>query len=531
MPCIVRYYICIHESSKKNPAIKHIERKFKKLGRYQDLFFHKYTDLPSFVQFLSDWSRKHLKKPSEFSFECVGFINQYCKLVQNPCLLPDPPLMYNYCPTCKGPLDYDIQNSCCRKCQGKDVQLLFDSSSPPVLCLHSNVSRIILPAQHNNMYWAETQCRDSFNFVLNPHYFSQFCKLLGVYSDIGAGVTFDDLFTTISKVTFPKRGVFSVLQYHFTEEITKYIVPDDRYFFKDTTTKMKYDILEKFYKAVDSRLSRLEFSTPNSVQLAQIKKVDEYYNKLNGSGEQYNKLPPVSIVTSITDINKFFVLLHCFYTLNYPRDLLKLYVCDQYDMNKKFAHIITNDTRVQFLSMQTKDKQHVPLGYQLNAAMKYVQTDLVTFMFDDSIYDSNYIRNSVVNLLATDKSLVFSNLAVCNRTLDSAKKWKYHSRYFDLPNLGSIVMYKYMWNFFAFIELEDDPLCLFYNFCKYRTDMCLKLPFVGRTFCFDFSQKIFKRLTDLGRDTESLLATLNPKQLEAIQVYQKCIRFKSEEDD
>jgi hypothetical protein len=200
-------------------------------------------------------------------------------------------------------------------------------------------------------------------------------------------------------------------------------------------------------------------------------------------------------------------------------------------MNKKFAHIITNDTRVQFLSMQTRDNQHVPLGYQLNAAMKYVQTDLVTFMFDDSIYDSNYIRNSVVNLLATDKSLVFNCLAVCNRTLDSAKKWKYHSRYFDLPNLGSIVMYKYMWNFFAFIELEDDPLCLFYNFCKYRTDMCLKLPFVGRTFCFDFSQKIFKRLYDLGRDTESLLATLNPKQLEAIQVYQKCIRFKSEEED
>lgn len=540
MPCVVRYYILLYDCSKKNTAIKHIERKFKKIGRHQDLFFHKYVDLATFVQFLSEWSRKHLgKELSGASMDCVGFINPYCKLIQNLCFLPEPPLMHNYCPTCKGPLDFDLENSCCRNCQGKDVQLQFIETSPSVLCLHSNIKRVVMPANNNNMYWAEVECTDSLNFVLNPHYVSTFCKLLGAwesFSEKAGECTFDKLFGLMARVGFPKQGVYTVLQYNFTEERNKYIIPDDRYFAKTTSSSLKAEMLENYYKAIDSRSSELAFPKLGASDLDKIHHVQEHYNNLTGASDQYRQLPAVSIITSINDINKFFVLLHCFFTMNYPRDLLKLYVCDQYDMNKKFAHIITNDPRVVFLSMQTKDEQHVPLGYQLNAAMKYVETDLVTFMFDDSMYDPNYIRNSVMTILGTDTSLIFNKLVVSNRTLDAAKKWKYRSCYFNVPNLGSIFMYKYVWNMHAFLELEDDPVALFYNFCKYRTALCTEVSFVDRTFTFEFSRGIYNRLLSQSDSllvdlNYNLFQILNEKQREAIQVYQKCIKFRSEECD
>lgn len=456
------YYLFIHKCTTSHHAVKQCKRKFKKLGKYKELFFHKYTDNKSLKEFLTDFAKKHPNEP-------LGFICEDAKIIQNITLLPDVPnLESNTFPNTE------------------------QDSLPNVFCLHSNVTKIHYNSTIHNQYWNHIECEKSLNFVLNTSFVNKFIN------SIDADLDFDTIGRLFSYFATLFTKTVSVTQYNFTHEEDLYVALPESYYAKVCHNKQK--LLDTYHRQLFTKNSNLG----NLLPTIDTTPIQNTMANLDPD-TTYKYTPKVTVIMTLTDINQFFVTFHSFLKQNYPRNKIELYILDEFKLDTKLKHLIPPESRIRFINMQTKENKKVPLGYKLNTGFKYAANDIVCVMLDTHYYNPNYIRGHVYQLLQSKQECNISKIHLL-------KDNQIHTQ--TSLDIGSLAATKKLWNNYSFQELENSPQTLLFDFIRYRHKMCVISPFN----CISFTQP------ENTYDTIPTKLELDPIAKESIDVYNKCKR-------
>lgn len=476
----VRYYIFIHSSSTQNPIIKHVKKKFKKLHKQQDLFLHKYTTNKALISYLEQFHKTHQN-------ETIGFLCEHVKLLQNLTILPQPPSLQQN-PT-------------------KNTSFEFIPESIDVFCLHADYLDIKYnsPLVEQSIHWNQIICDVSYNFVLNPHFVKTF--IINLQKLPKTITNSQELFTCFPKIAFSDK-VVGITQYHFTEDIHKFFTPP---IVTKSTTPIQHTQMLKIYNTqVYTKWNELSQSINSECNWQQFNLVKTHFQNMTCK-DQYTKLPKVSVLLHLSNINQFFVTFHAFINMNYPKDLLQLFILDEFKLGKRLNHLIPQESRIQFIDLQSKNEEPVPLGYQLNIGCKYSTSEIICCMFDTHYYYPNYILDSVCYLLSSKSHCLISQHA-------QTKNKVLHQM-----DIASLCFYKNFWQHFSFPELETDLNILLYEYLKYRIKMCMQVPFHPRLF--QFANKNIQYLTSPPKISTifNLVENIPLKSQETIKIYQECI--------
>lgn len=124
--------------------------------------------------------------------------------------------------------------------------------------------------------------------------------------------------------------------------------------------------------------------------------------------ERWSILPSISLVCILKDTQHFFYNLYAFLKLEYPREKLQLVIFDDQKLDKKLQHLLPpNDNRIKIVAIDPTDKK-LPLGYKLNMALKYCETDVVFHFFNDNIYLTQNFYDIIKAFLLSGSDIICS---------------------------------------------------------------------------------------------------------------------------
>jgi len=328
---------------------------------------------------------------------------------------------------------------------------------PPVkydiLCLESELESYKKNEERgveNNIYWTPTNITNSGNFIING---ASIDKLLTI---IKSSKNINDFYTNINTL-----NIYTITQTFFSEK-EKHHIHDPLIINKQLTQK---EILE-----YDAKLEAEFYDKFMALQLS----IDKL-NKINIKDEL---LPKLSLICPFTNKDYFFNALLSFLKLDYPRHLLELIIVD--DTNSEKELNLPEDKRIKLINISNKNdangKDTLPLGYKLNAGVKYASNELILHFFDENMYNLD-LRTLVGHFILSEKECIMSyDTGLYNKTLNAR---------ITLPDLANCLYTKRFWKKCSFEEFCHPFLVhsdLVYKWISYRYKEISFIPFVYMSF-------------------------------------------------
>jgi hypothetical protein len=158
--------------------------------------------------------------------------------------------------------------------------------------------------------------------------------------------------------------------------------------------------------------------------------------------------------------------------LDYPSYKLELIIVDDTDSEKKYKHMVPNDARIRIVNIKNKNNpdESLPVGYKLNAGVKYASNDIIMHFFDTSNYSLN-LKETIIHFLISDKLCLMSN-----------KTGIFPNKEENVPDLANMIYFKYFWKATLWEDQESLEIALLYKFIAHRLNCIGYIPFVKMSF-------------------------------------------------
>lgn len=312
-----------------------------------------------------------------------------------------------------------------------DITLLPETPNEwDILFLQYNLKEYNYLNKDNNVYWTNGKINDSKHFVINHN------SIIKVVDVIKESKNWNDFIESINY----KLNCFVLNNSSPSKSIcinsNKKLINDKIYF--DNFTKIFNNLSEE---------------------------------------EKYKSLPNVSLISIVTDNNLFFHTIYTFLKLNYPRDKLELVIVvdDSIKFNDKN---LPKDERIKIINATNKNNKdsEIPLGYKINAGIKYSKYSLICHLFDTNCYNTNYLYNFVRSLIVSKGDCIISyDTGIYNTKTNMS----YFNQSCDLRNM---IYRKEFWKSYNFNVFINDEEKLIDEFTYFRQDCIHYVPFINYSF-------------------------------------------------
>lgn len=351
-----------------------------------------------------------------------------------------------------------------------------------VLSLDSLVENYMFNDEQNNIYWCRSQVSNTNNFVINCS------KINKVHSILKTVKTWSGFIDALND----NMSIYTITQTAFSEPLNQHVEAPN--ITKNMTKNEQEQTLENTEKKCSIVLQNLNLCVTKELS--------------NDCGPR--QLPSISILTIISDTNKFFNVLYTFLKLDYPRDLLELVIVDDQDMEKKIKGILPDDKRIKIVNLTQKRKGSLPLGYKLNMGVKYATHDLIFHFFDYSFLISNKFKPLVNTFIKSGKDALMS----CDTGLLNSTG----SYNLNVPNLSTCMYTKNFWKTNSFSDYQTSPIILIYKFIKNRVPTITFVPFVNFSFNVNYDKLFDNKKKVLTRLPFNLTTLIEENQMESFNI-------------
>jgi hypothetical protein len=235
---------------------------------------------------------------------------------------------------------------------------------------------------------------------------------------------------------------------------------------------------------------RMDFISSDRInkeyELKRKRLYDGYKERINGLGILTHKfnantkvsvsvqnLPGVSFIVPYTNPDNLYHAMITFLKMDYPSYKLEFIIVDDTNSEKKYKHVLPDDSRIRIIN--TSDKKNpdkkLTLGYKLNAGISYATYDIIMHLFDTSNYSLD-LRRNVVEFIKMGKPCMMSS-----------KVGIYPDKEYDIPDIGNMMYLKAFWRVnkwedqYNIIEIE-----LLYKFIYNRVNTIYFIPFIFMGF-------------------------------------------------
>ena len=268
-----------------------------------------------------------------------------------------------------------------------------------------------------------------------------------------------------SKVIF----TWSTTDPSFSEK-TEMHVPN--FFIHRNETKQRLDFitserLDKEFKSKQNALKKLYYDKIQNIDTTPLPPLNFNISKLNS-----HNLPCVSLILPYTTQDNLYHAIITFLKLDYPSYKLELIIVDDTDSEKKYKHMVPNDARIRIVNIKNKNNpdESLPVGYKLNAGVKYASNDIIMHFFDTSNYSLN-LKETIIHFLISDKLCLMSN-----------KTGIFPNKEENVPDLANMIYFKYFWKATLWEDQESLEIALLYKFIAHRLNCIGYIPFVKMSF-------------------------------------------------
>jgi hypothetical protein len=323
-----------------------------------------------------------------------------------------------------------------------------------ILCLDSLVDNYVFNDEQNNIYWCRSQISNTNNLIINRN------KIHKVYSILKTVKTWSGFIDALND----NMSIYTITQNTLSEPVNHFVEAPN------ITKNMTKSEQEQSLKNTEYKCA------------AVLQKFKFFVTKELSEDLSEQKLPNISLLTILSDTNKFFNVLYTFLKLDYPREKLELVIVDDQDMEKKIKGLLPDDKRIKIVNLTRKKKDEdsgvslVPLGYKLNMGVKYSTHDVIFHFFDTSFLISTNFKSIVNTFMASQKNALMS----CDTGFyDISEKKSYNLK---VPNLTTCMYTKNFWKTNSFHDYQNSPIVLVYKFIKNRIPAITFVPFVKLSF-------------------------------------------------
>lgn len=315
-----------------------------------------------------------------------------------------------------------------------DITLLPDTPNEwDILFLQYDLKEYDFLKKNNNIYWTSGKINDSKHFIINHD------SILKVIDIIKECKNWNDFIQNINY----KLNCFVLNNSFLSKSINKSEELNDKKLIND---KIYFD---------------------NFTQI---------FNNLSEE-EKYHLLPNISLISVVTNNNSFFHTIYTFLKLYYPRNKLELVIVvdDSIKFNDKN---LPKDERIKVINASNKNNKdsQIPLGYKINAGVKYSKHSLICHLFDTNCYNTNYLYNLVRSLIVSKSDCIVS---YDSGIYDIKTNKSYFSQNSDLNNMIYRKEFWKSWNFNVFISDKDK---LLNEFIYFRQECVRYVPFINYSF-------------------------------------------------
>lgn len=305
-----------------------------------------------------------------------------------------------------------------------------------ILCLQSDIKEYDFSNSNNNIYWSFSKINDTKNFVINGKSIN---KILNI---IKKCKTWEDFINE----TNTNAKIFTI---------------NDRQLSKSTNIK--------------SNTHNLNLLNENLL----TNKFDEIFNNMTNL-DKYKSLPSISLISVVSDNHAFFHTIYTFLKLYYPKEKLQLIIV--IDDNLKFNEkLLPKDDRINIINVTNKNEKNqlLPLGYKLNAGIKYAKYNLISHFFDTNNYKIKHLFNLV--------KCYMSSKTDCILSIDTGILSKKSNNSFikKIPDICNMFYRKEFWFACHFDNYIDDKVNLLNKFAYFRSNCLSYIPFMNWSFKID----------------------------------------------
>lgn len=332
-----------------------------------------------------------------------------------------------------------------------------------VLCLEGEIQSYNFSANANTIYWCSAAMSDTGNFVVNPN------SISAILDKTKSVKTWSELVKALNDTK-----LYMINDEPFSQNASDLVVyPNSK----------QAESIQTYHQRCRELSRKCEWGTCLNPQLASLH-FTQAVDKLSDE-EKYYMYPSVSLLCPITDKDMFFHTLNTFLRLCsvYPYDKLELLILDVNDMGNILKQILPNDNRIKIIDLSPKDKRRAgkfPLGFKLNSAVKYATHDVIMHFFDTNVYNLDEFVKVVQTFVISGKELIVSkDTGFLTRESRASRVSK------GCVNIGNMIYSKTFWKVRGFVDEDDTPQSLIYNFVKQRTSCIGNVPFTYFSFCFE----------------------------------------------
>lgn len=268
-----------------------------------------------------------------------------------------------------------------------------------------------------------------------------------------------------SKVIF----TWSTTDPSFSEK-TEIHVPN--YFIHRNEIKHRMDFitserLDREYKTKQNALRQLYYDKIQNIDTTPLAPLNFNISKFNS-----HNLPCVSLILPYTTQDNLYHAIITFLKLDYPSYKLELIIVDDTDSEKKYKHMVPNDSRIRIVNIKNKNNPDdlLLVGYKLNAGIKYASNDIIMHFFDTSNYSLN-LKETIIQFLISDKLCLMSN-----------KSGIFPNNEENIPDLANMIYFKYFWKANLWEDQESLEIALLYKFIIHRLNCIGFIPFIKMSF-------------------------------------------------
>lgn len=358
-----------------------------------------------------------------------------------------------------------------------------------ILCLDSLIEKYVFSDGQNNIYWCRSQISNTNNLIINRN------KIRKVYSILKTVKTWSGFIDALND----NMSIYTITQNTLSEPTNNHVEAPN------ITKNMTKSDQEQSLKNTEYKCAAVlqNFNYCITKQLCVEKQ----------------RLPNISLLTIISDTNKFFNVLYTFLKLEYPREKLELVIVDDQDMEKKIKGLLPDDKRIKIVNLTQKKKGEegglslLPLGYKLNMGVKYCTHDVIFHFFDTSFLISSNFKPLVNLFMDSGKDALMS----CDTGLyDMSEKYSYNLK---VPNLSTCMYTKNFWKTHSFSDYQTSPIVLLYKFIKNRVPAITFVPFVKLSFIVecDYNYKN-KQMVNMTKLPFNLMTLVQDNQLESFNI-------------
>ena len=263
----------------------------------------------------------------------------------------------------------------------------------------------------------------------------------------------DVIFTWSCTVCMSQREEYYVHKPHIKQNETKLrmdFISSDRI---NKEYKLKRDNL---YKSYETKLRELKY---NNVNIESIKRLN-----IN-----VHDLPQVSFLMPYTNPENLYHGIITFLKMDYPRYKLELVIIDDTGSEKKYKHMLPDDSRIRIVNVSDKNdkEKRVSLGYKLNAGMSYSTHEITMHLFDTSNYVLD-LKTIIIEFIRLNKPCMMSN-----------KTGIYPNKEYDIPDIANMIYLKSYWRVNKWIDdLNTIDIETLYHFIYNRINTIVCVPFI-----------------------------------------------------